>query len=189
MKATIGGGDRGRTGLLSGERVGKDDLRIEALGELDELNSFIGLLLSLLSQRQAVFAQGLLEIQGALFGIGARLASSPGAQGSELLDFGLSGRTRELEAAMTQMEAGLEALRDFILPGGHGAASMAQVARSVCRRAERRVVALASVKMPTGQAGYYVEAIAYLNRLSDYLFTLGRALNRSEGIPDRPWRK
>ncbi|HET7838310.1 MAG TPA: cob(I)yrinic acid a,c-diamide adenosyltransferase [Rectinemataceae bacterium] len=187
MKATIGAGDRGRTGLLSGERVAKDDPRIEALGELDELNSFIGLLLASLSAAQSVFGQELEGIQADLFGMGAVLASSPASEGSELLDFGLPARTRALEAAMTGLEAGLVPLREFLLPGGHPAAAMAQVARSVCRRAERRVVALVGTG-PEAET-HYAEALAYLNRLSDYLFTLARACNMREGLPDRPWKR
>jgi cob(I)alamin adenosyltransferase len=187
MKATTGGGDRGRTGLLSGERVGKDDPLIEAIGDVDELNSAIGVLISSLSEAQATLGKELEGIQDSLFALGARLAASPGSAGSELLDFDLASPTLRLETAMNAMEGALEALRDFILPGGHPAAAWAQLARSICRRAERRVVALASAS--SAAAEYYSQAMAFLNRLSDYLFTLGRECNRREALPDRPWRR
>src|SRR5215831_8925884 len=167
-------GDAGTTGLATGERVPKDAPRIEAIGAIDELNSTLGLLTS--EALPAAVASLIDDIQHDLFDLGGELS--------------LPGRTlvtdehvARLESAVETFNADLAPLKEFILPGGTRAAALAHVARTVCRRAERAVVALAaseSVGMPARQ---------YLNRLSDLLFVLARTLNRAAGRPDVQWRR
>ncbi len=166
-------GDRGETGLAGGERCPKDDPRIEALGAVDELNAHLGLLAAHVHEAQT---RSLLEdLQERLFELGAELAS-PGTP----LRLGPAA-VRELETRIDDLEARLPPLRRFLLPGGGVAAAQAHVARAVCRRAERRLVALATAE-PVG-----AHALAWLNRLSDLLFVLARTLQRQEGLRERPW--
>jgi cob(I)alamin adenosyltransferase len=174
-KITTRTGDRGETGLGDGSRVRKDDLRIVALGEVDELNSTIGLLLTepLPSETVAL----LTEIQHDLFDLGGEL-SIPGR--SSLGD----DQVRRLEAATEQCNAALAPLKEFILPGGTRAAAIAHVARTVCRRAERALVAVGT--QPGDGEGETRQV--YLNRLSDLLFVLARTLNRFGGRGDVQWR-
>jgi cob(I)alamin adenosyltransferase len=166
-------GDDGSTGLGDGARVAKDAARIEAIGAVDELNCVIGLVLcaDLPAERRA----GLLDIQHRLFDLGGEL-SIPGHRLLE--ETHVSG----LEQTLDALNAGLEPLRDFILPGGSLAAARCHHARAVCRRAERRVVTLGR-SAPVNPAGLH-----YLNRLSDLLFVLARHLNRAAGNPDVLWQ-
>jgi cob(I)alamin adenosyltransferase len=166
-------GDAGETGLGDGSRVPKDGARVAAMGEVDELNSSIGLLLAE-ELREAVRAT-LVEIQHDLFDLGADL-SVPGR--STMAD----QQVERLEKQLDQLNAGLQPLKEFILPGGTRAAALAHLARTVCRRAERAVVAL-SRKEPVA-----VASRVYLNRLSDLLFVLGRVLNRAGGRGDVQWQ-
>lgn len=166
-------GDAGETGLGDGSRVPKDGARIAALGDVDELNSCIGLLLAE-DLREAVRA-ALVEVQHDLFDLGADL-SVPGR--STMSD----AQVERLEKQLDQLNASLQPLKEFILPGGTRAAALAHFARTVCRRAERAVVALGRT-----------EAVAdvgrvYLNRLSDLLFVVGRVLNRAGGRGDVLWQ-
>lgn len=167
-------GDAGTTGLGDGSRVDKDSLRITALGEVDEVNSVVGLLLC-----EAVpedIRELLTGIQHDLFDLGGELS----IPGMALLK---DSQVARLEQAIDAYNADLEPLKDFILPGGSRAAALAHLARSVCRRAERAVVGLArseAVSEPGRK---------YLNRLSDLLFVLGRVLNRDEGRGDVLWQK
>jgi cob(I)alamin adenosyltransferase len=172
-KITTRTGDSGETGLGDGSRVPKDGARVAAMGEVDELNSSIGLLLAE-ELREAVRAT-LVEIQHDLFDLGADL-SVPGR--STMAD----QQVERLEKQLDQLNAGLQPLKEFILPGGTRAAALAHLARTVCRRAERAVVAL-SRKEPVAVAGR-----VYLNRLSDLLFVLGRVLNRAGGRGDVQWQ-
>jgi cob(I)alamin adenosyltransferase len=167
-------GDAGTTGLGDGSRVGKDAPRIAALGDVDELNAVIGVLLcEPLPDEVRTLLTG---VQHDLFDLGGELAVPGGA-------FLKAGQPGRLEAAIDRYNAELEPLKEFILPGGTRAAALAHHARTVCRRAERAVVALAhgeAVSEPARQ---------YLNRLSDLLFVLARWLNRHAGRNDVLWQK
>ena len=166
-------GDGGTTGLGDGSRVAKDSARIDAIGTVDELNSTIGLLLA---ERMPAAITGLLtDVQHDLFDLGGEL-SIPGHRA--LAD----ARVAALEAAVETFNAKLPPLREFILPGGTRGAGLMHVARTVCRRAERKVVTLA------GSADVSDIARRYLNRLSDLLFVLARTLNQSAGRSDVLWQ-
>ena len=166
-------GDSGDTGLADGSRVAKDAPRIEALGAIDELNSSIGVLLAeaLPEELRAC----LTEVQNDLFDLGGELS----VPGHPIL---AASHVTRLEVALDKFNAALPALKDFILPGGSRAGALAHVARTVCRRAERRVVTLAKTEaVPT-------LACPYLNRLSDLLFVASRVLNRHAGGVDVLWQ-
>jgi cob(I)alamin adenosyltransferase len=166
-------GDRGETSLFGGARVPKNDPRIDAYGTIDELNSCLGVVLAIERDAQ------LLAVQRDLFEIGAHLAS-PGTSRFAGVE---ASRIEELERGIDAMEAELAPLKSFILPGGTPAAAQLHVARTVCRRAERLVVALHD-NDPATQS-----SIAYLNRLSDYLFVAARYANHKRGVEDVPWTR
>ena len=179
MKIYTRTGDTGTTGLLGGARVPKDHLRIEAYGTVDELNSHMGLLRDVASPHHHELIVG---IQNKLFAIGSRLASSSEEEASRFHVPALSDADiAVLENAMDAMDAELEPMRNFILPGGHPTVSQAHVARTVCRRAERRVVQLAAHE-PLPEI-----VVKYLNRLSDLLFMMARHLGKLHGVADTPW--
>lgn len=164
-------GDDGTTGLGDGSRIEKDDIRVDAMGSVDELNSVIGLIRT--EKLPDDIDKLLSEIQHSLFDIGGEL-SIPGYQ---LID---EQAVNKLEQELDRMNENLPPLKDFILPGGCVAASWSHVARSVCRRAERRLVTLsANADVNTARQ--------YLNRLSDLLFVLSRYLNRQANKPDVLW--
>jgi len=172
-KITTRTGDGGETGLGDGARVAKDSARIAALGDIDELNSALG---AVLAEEVPQDLRGVLEqVQHDLFDLGGEI-SIPGH--SLLKD----SQVEELEAHVERWNAELAPLKEFILPGGSRAAAAAHLARTVCRRAERTLVALGRGE-PVGDA-----ARRYLNRLSDLLFVAGRTLNRSAGRGDVQWR-
>ena len=167
-------GDAGTTGLASGARVAKDAPRIEAIGAVDELNSVLGALLAEpLPERLRACLDG---VQNDLFDLGGELS----LPGHAIMS---AGHVARLERELDRVNAGLAPLKDFILPAGTRGAALAHVARAVCRRAERRVVTVAR-KQKTAPA-----LTAYLNRLSDLLFVVARALNRAEGRPDVLWKQ
>jgi cob(I)alamin adenosyltransferase len=166
-------GDGGETGLGDGSRVAKDAPRIAAIGTVDELNSTLGVLLAE-ALPDAVRAC-LTDVQHDLFDLGGEL-SIPGHVAVT------DAHVQRLEDAVDQFNADLAPLKEFILPGGTRAAALAHVARTVCRRAERSVVTLAG----SDSVGW--PARKYLNRLSDLMFVLARALNRAAGQPDVLWR-
>jgi cob(I)alamin adenosyltransferase len=173
-------GDRGETALFGGRRVPKSHLRVDAYGTVDELNSFIGLLRDSITDAEL---RGLLaKIQHRLFTLGAHLASDP-AKHPPTPDL-LPDDITLLEQQMDAMDTKLPALKNFILPGGHATVSVCHVCRTVCRRAERLVVALE-------QSGEPVDALAlqYLNRLSDYFFVLARFLALKLGAEEVIWEK
>jgi cob(I)alamin adenosyltransferase len=176
-KITTRTGDAGETGLGDGARVPKDSARVHALGEVDELNSALGLVLA--EELPAELREALLEAQHDLFDLGGEL-SIPGHR--LLREEQVARLERQLEA----WNATLPALKEFILPGGSRAAAAAHLARAVCRRAERSVVTLARAEK--GAAQVSDAARRYLNRLSDLLFVAGRALNRHAGRGDVQWR-
>ncbi len=182
MKIYTRTGDAGETGLLGGGRVGKADPSVEALGAIDELNAAIGRALGELEREQS--AVRLALIQHDLFVLGSHMACTSRLSGSgrARLPALPSSRPAEMEGWIDEAEAGLPPLRAFILPGGSPAARELHLSRTVCRRAERRVVAL-------GDGGAEVSfAVRYLNRLSDFLFVLARSENQAAGIEDIPWR-
>lgn len=171
-------GDDGSTGLGSGERVSKADLRIEAYGTVDELNSHLG---RVRTQEVASEVDELLaRIQGELFVLGAELAAA--RERRERTELRIEeAAIGDLEAAIDRLQEDLEPLRHFILPGGTAAAAELHVARTVCRRAERGLVRLAAAEEVRP------EAMRYLNRLSDLLFVIARHENARAGVADMPW--
>ena len=181
MKIYTKTGDRGQTGLYGGGRVSKANLRIAAYGETDELNSVVGWART---KAPAADQAPLESIQNDLFNLGAELATPPknrkALAASQLLT---QDRVRWLEAEIDRMEASLDPLRTFVLPGGCEASAILHLARTVCRRAERAVVALGKKEKIRGLT------IEYLNRLSDYFFVLARYANKRGGIGDVPWAK
>lgn len=167
-------GDDGTTGLADGERVPKTSARIEAMGAIDELNSVIGLLVSE-SESQPLLTL-LSNIQHSLFDLGGEL-SLPNEQL-------LSGKTVDkIEQSLDSMNEMLPPLKEFVLPGGSRAAALCHQARSVCRRAERRMLSLGM------QEEISQESSKYLNRLSDLLFVMARMLNQQSNKPDVFWKK
>ena len=178
MKIYTKTGDQGVTSLIGGTKVPKNHIRIESYGTVDELNSFIGLIMD---QRIPTEINTLLkEIQDRLFTIGASLASDPEKSKMKIPDLNLTD-VELLESAIDEMNDFLPELKHFILPGGSTTISYCHLARCVCRRAERLVVSLA--------ANSFVEEkiIIYLNRLSDYLFVLGRYIGFKAGITENQW--
>ena len=176
MKIYTKTGDHGDTGLFGGPRVRKDHARIEAFGTVDELNSQLGLIRTL--PDAAVFDSDLRRIQCELFDLGAELAT-PGTRDERIT----LAHVDTLERLIDHNEAALEPLACFILPTGTPLAAAIHVARTVCRRAERRVVTLAAQLDTTIPAN----AIEYLNRLGDLLFVLARSANHQAVVADDPW--
>ncbi len=173
-KITTKTGDAGTTGLGDGTRVAKDHPRVAALGDVDELNCYVGLLLS-----EAIpgdIAEALVDVQHDLFDLGGELAI-PGY-------FAITdAHVVRLEKLTESLNADLPMLKEFILPGGSKAATYAHLVRTVCRRAERALVTLA------GDGTVSEHSRIYLNRLSDMAFVLSRVLNRAAGQPDVLWQK
>ena len=174
-------GDKGDTGLFGGGRVGKDDARVEAYGEVDELNAVLGLARSI--ELMPRIDEVLVPIQRDLFSLGALLATPEHEKMRQHLEKARIDEERiaQLERAIDAGEAELEPLRAFILPGGTPKAAALHVARTVCRRAERRVVALRR------DVGIPELVVVYLNRLSDLLFVLARVANRRAGAGEVTW--
>ena len=179
MKIYTKTGDEGDTSLFSGGRVAKDDLRVEAYGTVDELNSWLGLIRS--HDLPPAPAAWLETIQNDLFVIGADLATPLDSHPAWLVRL-TEPPVAALETAIDQMDEHLTPLRAFILPGGTSAAAETHIARTVCRRAERACVRLQHV------SAINPVLIRYLNRLSDFLFTLARELNRQSGEAETKWQ-
>lgn len=180
MKIYTKTGDDGTTGLFGGARVAKASERVEAYGTVDELNALLGVV----RQRgvSTIAEVALSTIQPELFVLGAELATAPGkedklARSMPLLDADASAR---LERWIDQAEEGLPPLTSFVLPGGSESATYMHLARTVCRRAERRVLVIDEPKARG-------ELVIYLNRLSDLLFVLARRENHERGVADVPW--
>ena len=185
MKLYTGGGDRGKTSLFSGERISKDDVRVEADGDVDELNSLLGAVMAALSGEESQRLGELRQIQSDLFRIGACLATSgedPGFEDTRDLP---RAAARFLEDAIDGMDAALPRLSQFVLPAGHPAACWSHLARCVCRRAERHTVR--TVRQQGAGDDTYAGILIYLNRLSDYLFVLARYCNQATGTPEILW--
>ncbi len=166
-------GEDGSTGLGDGNRVSKDSPRVEAYGTVDELNSSIGLILA--CDVPSSIRECLTDVQQALFDLGGELCIPE----NEIVT---PEQVERLETALDQFNADLPPLKDFVLPGGTFSAATCHVTRAVCRRAERRVCALAD------QATVNRHSLEYLNRLSDLLFVLGRVLARNEGAKEQLWK-
>jgi cob(I)alamin adenosyltransferase len=172
-------GDAGETGLFGGPRVRKDDPRVDAYGEVDELNAAIGQVRAIVEDPE--LDRHLAHVQDELFCVGAELATPHGVKARAALP-PLDARWAErLEAAIDAWDAELAPLRQFVLPGGTRTAAALHLARCVCRRAERRVVALAA------EAEVEPAVIAYLNRLSDFLFVAARLANHRAKRPEVLW--
>ncbi len=171
------GGDKGETGLYGAERVPKDSPRVEAYGTIDELNCCIGVVISVCRHEEV--ARPLKRLQATLFTAGADLATSLEAKGKVRRI--AKEDTQQLEKMVDALQEKLPRLRTFILPGGSQLSSYLHLARAVCRRAERRVVALSHAEEINP------EMIAFLNRLSTYLFNLARYANALEGTVDEAW--
>ncbi len=167
-------GDDGDTGLGDGTRVRKDDARVEAFGTVDELNSLIGLLLTKKLPAKQI-EQTLIDVQHRLFDVGGELS---------IPDYMTltAHHVEALESCLDTLNAELAPLKEFILPGGCTEAAICHLARTVCRRAERRLVSLAALETVNP------ESLCYLNRLSDLLFVMARSLNRQAGHPDVLWK-
>jgi len=181
MKIYTRTGDAGSTGLFGGGRVSKDDARIEAYGTVDELNATLGMVRA--TGLPSDVDEQLCRVQHELFSLGAELAT-PDAEERGLKVIGPSHIER-LEGWIDAHESQLPPLKQFILPAGTPAATTMHLARAVCRRAERRVVTLASLTGPPISD----ELVVYLNRLSDFLFVLSRVVNAAAGVADVGWAR
>lgn len=172
-------GDKGNTSLLGGKKVSKADLRIEAYGNVDELNAFIGHL----KDHEGVenrLQQQLYWIQEHLFTIGSILATEEGFSGFELPKISET-EVSQLEVWIDKFDAELPPLKNFILPGGHPAVSLSHICRTVCRRTERSIIAL-STSSEVDQV-----ILQFINRLSDYFFIFARTLSKLLDAPEIPW--
>jgi len=174
-------GDAGETGLYGADRVGKDHPRVEAYGTVDEANSAIGLARAALAGAHADIEADLEYIQNALFDLGADLATRAGGPYERNLARMDASDVEKLEALIDRYQEEAPPFTGFIHPGGHPAAAALHLARTIVRRAERRVVELMRHEEVNG------EAMRYLNRLSDLLFTLARVVNRREGFAEDKW--
>lgn len=179
MKIYTRTGDEGTTALFGGQRVSKADLRIETYGTIDELNSWTGVLRD--QEVNLVRKAELIEIQDRLFTIGSLLAVEPGNTKVKVPQLSETD-VAFLEGRIDAMEAKLEPMKVFVLPGGHPSVSFGHVARTVCRRAERLVIALHS------QEPVQPLVLRYMNRLSDYLFVLCRSMAAELKAPETPWK-
>lgn len=185
MKIYTRTGDRGETGLFGGQRVPKDHIRVAAYGDVDELNSLLGVVVAALErEHQPDLAREIRTVQADLLVVGANLAT-PGPEDGGRANAHIPTLDPErpgwMERYMDAADAELEPLRNFILPGGSEAGALLHLARTVCRRAERQTVALAR------HAHIADAVVVYLNRLSDLLFTWARLANHRAGKPETPW--
>ena len=178
MKIYTKTGDDGTTGLFGGGRVKKASLRVDAYGTVDELNATIGLARAskLDADSEGILAQAQVD----LFTLGAELACVPGKESKLNMKLVDEADAERLEKAIDQAEAHCTPLKYFVLPGGSAQAAALHLARTVCRRAERAVLAIDDAPART-------EVVVYLNRLSDLLFVLARRANVEANVPDVPW--
>lgn len=175
MKVYTKKGDQGKTSLIGGNRVDKDHIRIEAYGTVDELNSHIGLVRDLLNDS---YTPIFINIQNNLFTLGSLLANESSKMKLPEIT---KEDIEELELAIDKLDETLPVMRNFVLPGGHVSVSSIHIARCVCRRAERKVITLNREVEISGII------IAYLNRLSDYLFVLSRKVSLELNAQEIPW--
>ena len=181
MKIYTKTGDKGNTSLIGGTKVPKSDVRIDTYGTVDELNSWIGLINDQLNDEE--FRPVLKEVQDRLFTIGSSLATDADKEPKMKLPDLKASDIEFLEKQIDEMTAQLPPMKSFILPGGHVAVSSIHVTRCVCRRAERLAVGMQQHDLFVDQ-----QVIQYLNRLSDYLFTLGRYAAQKLGAEEIPWK-
>ncbi len=179
MKIYTKTGDAGDTALFGGQRLPKDDSRIEAYGTVDELNAHLGLIVRHCDSPD--LKSRLLRVQGELLQVGADLATPLDAKTSYITRLEAAPIAR-LEAEIDEWDAILPPLTNFILPGGSQPGAELHIARTICRRAERRAVSLARAEVITPNV------IIYLNRLSDWLFVLARLVNHRQNVPEIAWR-
>ena len=173
-------GDKGITSLIGGTRVKKSDIRINSYGTVDELNSFIGLLVTYIEEQETIDL--LTEMQNVLFNIGCNLAMGDNFK-KELKESVVTNKLIEnVEKAIDRMQAAIPELKSFVIPGGSRSASIAHVCRTVCRRAERLIIALDE------SSEVDRNLMAYVNRLSDYFFVLSRYLNNIEKVDEKIWQ-
>ena len=181
MRIYTGFGDRGKTRLYGGQVVDKDNLRVEAYGTVDELNSVIGLVITYVEKR--TLTEDLQNIQYSLFELSAELAT-PDDKNEKSLDPVINEKNiKDLENKIDKIDSQLDPLKNFILPGGSRGAALCHLARTVCRRAERALISLNKAETISPRI------IIYINRLSDFLFVLARFLNKENNIADLPWLK
>jgi cob(I)alamin adenosyltransferase len=180
MKIYTKTGDKGKTSLIGGTRVWKNDARLEAYGTIDELNAFIGVLIT--SKLPADVQEFLIGIQHQLFTIGSFLATDRSKTEIKSASVIHEADVQALEQEIDRLNESLPPIRKFILPGGSHAGSVAHVCRAITRRAERKILHLV-------QTGFEIDALLlqYVNRLSDYLFVLSRYLTVSEGNKEIFW--
>ncbi|MGA6926023.1 MAG: cob(I)yrinic acid a,c-diamide adenosyltransferase [Desulfosarcina sp.] len=191
MKIYTGTGDRGKTSLFSGERVLKSSLRVVAYGDLDELNAVIGAVVSAIDDdAQSPLKDELRSVQFLLLEAGSWLATAPGASSVRFLKPFSSQPAKKLESAIDRLSESLPELEHFILPGGHLSAALAHMARTVCRRTERRVIELVEREDGglSGATDTMTHILVFLNRLSDYLFVVARFCNHTHGQADVLWK-
>ena len=189
IKLYTGTGDYGKTSLFSGERVVKSYDRVETFGEVDELNSILGVLISLLPDDDPQAADELYRIQSDLLHVGAWLATTPDSPAlRDLIPISMDYIQR-VEEGIDRMAEILPELKHFILPGGHISAAYAHMARTVCRRTERHVVRLTDDPEEKKNPDRLRVIITYLNRLSDYLFIFARYCNKKHGVRETLWKR
>ena len=190
MKIYTKTGDQGETGLFGGGRVSKDHIRIEAYGTVDELNAVLGMVRAQLGEKSVAAKVDpavdhvLAKIQNDLFTIGAELATA-NAEALAKITVIKSAGVELLERTIDSLQQGLEPLRQFVLPGGSSSSALLHLARTVCRRAERRVITLSAQR----EESVSPVVVVYLNRLSDLLFVMARAANSSLGVADVAWQQ
>jgi len=179
MKIYTKTGDEGQTGLLGGDRVGKDSARIEAIGSFDELNAYMGI--CVIAMEDEALRAKLLRIQNQIFDIGSELACPPDGK------FDIQSVDTEdilvLESEIDEMDAELPPLKAFILPGGTSTSAHLHFLRAICRRTERTLLALHRINPVRN------ELIMYVNRLSDWMFCLSRLVNQRSGVEEQKWSK
>ena len=182
MKIYTKTGDKGQTSLVGGQRVSKCCQRLESYGTIDELNSFIGLLITY--TKDQLDTDFLTVVQGELFVVGGYLATDNSTREVRQGNIVTEEMVKTVEREIDRIQGLLPPLKLFILPGGSRGASYAHVCRTVCRRAERHMLRLREEGCEVDE-----NVIAYINRLSDYLFTLARKINMDENVEDITWRR
>jgi cob(I)alamin adenosyltransferase len=186
MALYTGSGDDGSTGLFGGDRVGKEHPRVEAYGTVDELNAWLGLAAAACDRDRPVHAKMLsilTDAQRRLLDLGAELAAPADGPHRDKTPSITADHIKAVEAAIDEIDSGNEPLREFILPGGNELAARLHAARTVCRRAERRIVVVARI----GDLNRL--AIVYVNRVGDLLFAMARRANADAGNPDVLWKQ
>jgi len=188
MKIYTGTGDKGRTSLFSGERVLKSDPRMDACGGIDELNAFTGSIKAACEITDPDLDRDIDRIQSWLLEAGAWVATTPDSPSADSLSPFTGTPAAQLESAMDRLSDTLPEIRHFLLPQGHRSAAAAHIARTVCRRVERIVLALYTPENPESPATESTKYIlVFLNRLSDYFFVLARYLNHRHQVKEKQW--